>query len=114
VTTSVNAAITRMLGYSEEELVGKSMFTFSDPERKKVALEKFFERTYGKSERYKLQLRKKDGSGIWCLVSANPIVENHQFIGTVTVITDFTEYLKADIAKDKRIEELEKQLADRV
>ena len=114
VTTFVNAAITRMLGYSEEELIGKSMFTFSDPEWNKVAFEKFSERTYGKSERYKFQLRKKDGSRIWCLVSANPIVEDHQFIGTVTVITDFTEYMKTDIAKDKRIEELEKQLTDRV
>ena len=90
------------------------MFTFSDPEWNKVGFEKFSVRTYGKSERNTFQLRKKDGSGIWCLVSANPIVYDHQFIGTVTVITDFTEYMKTDIAKDKRIEELEKQLTDRV
>jgi large subunit ribosomal protein L3 len=39
------------------------------------------------------------------------IFEEGEFIGTVTVITDFSEYMKADLAKDERIQELEKLLA---
>ncbi len=38
-------------------------------------------------------------------------IEEGEFIGTVTVITDFSEYMKADLAKDERIQELEKLLA---
>lgn len=100
-----------MIGYSEEELIGKSMFTFSDPEWNKISFKKFSDRANGKSERYKFQLRHKNGSGIWCLISANPIFEEGEFIGTVTVITDFSEYMKAELAKDERIQELEKLLA---
>lgn len=111
ITTFVNSATTQMLGYTEDELIGKSMFNFSDAEWDKVSFKKFSDRKQGKPERYKLQLRKKDGSGIWCLISANPVFEDNQFIGTVTVITDFTVYMDADLAKDKRIEELERLLA---
>ena len=110
ITTFVNSAITEMLGYSEEELIGKSMFSFSDVEWNKISFNKFSDRKNGKSERYRLQLRKKDGSGIWCLISANPIFEHDEFIGTITVITDFTDYMEVEIAKDKRIEELERLL----
>ena len=111
VTTFINSAVTKMIGYSEEELIGKSMFTFSDPEWNKISFKKFSDRANGKSERYKFQLRHKNGSGIWCLISANPIFEEGEFIGTVTVITDFSEYMKADLAKDERIQELERLLA---
>jgi len=111
VTTFINSAVTKLIGYSEEELIGKSMFTFSDPEWNKVSFKKFSDRANGKSERYKFQLRNKNGSGIWCLISTNPIFEEGEFIGTVTVITDFSEYMKAELAKDERIQELEKLLA---
>ena len=113
VTTFVNSAIIKMLGYSEEELLGKSMFSFSDAEWNKVSFGKFSDRKNGASERYKLQLRKKDGSGLWCLVSANPIFEDGQFIGTVAVIVDFSQNMESEIAKDRRIEELEHLLADK-
>ena len=102
-----------MLGYSENELVGKSMFSFTDAEWNSVSFKKFSDRKNGRSESYKMQLRKKDGSGIWCLILANPIFEHGQFLGTVTVITDFSEHQDAISAKDKRIEELEALLSSR-
>ena len=113
VTTFVNSAITQMLDYTADELVGKSMFSFTDAEWNSVAFKKFSERKNGRSERYKMQLRRKDGSRIWCLILANPIFEHGQFLGTVTVITDFSEYQEALSAKDKRIEELEAILSSR-
>ena len=112
VTTYVNSATTKMLGYTEEELIGKSMFSFSDAEWNKLSFGKFSDRKNGASERYKLQLRKKDGSGLWCLVSANPVFEDGQFIGTVAVLIDFSEQMASEAAKDKRIEELERILAN--
>ena len=102
-----------MLDYTADELVGKSMFSFTDAEWNSVAFKKFSERKNGRSERYKMQLRRKDGSAIWCLILANPIFEHGQFLGTVTVITDFSEYQEALSAKDKRIEELEAILSSR-
>lgn len=113
VTTFVNSAITQMLDYTADELVGKSMFSFTDAEWNSVAFKKFSERKNGRSERYKMQLRRKDGSRIWCLILANPIFEHGQFLGTVAVITDFSEYQEALSAKDKRIEELEAILSSR-
>lgn len=111
VTTFVNSAITQMLGYNENELLGKSMFSFTDAEWNRVSFKKFSDRKIGRSESYKMQLRKKDGTGIWCLILANPIFEHGQFLGTVTVITDFSEHHDAMSAKDKRIRELEALLS---
>ena len=88
------------------------MFSFSDAEWNKLSFGKFSDRKNGASERYKLQLRKKDGSGLWCLVSANPVFEDGQFIGTVAVLIDFSEQMASEAAKDKRIEELERILAN--
>lgn len=102
-----------MLGYAEEELIGKSMFSFWDAEWNKASFGKFSDRKNGASERYKLQLRKKDGSGLWCLVSANPVFEDGQFIGTVAVLIDFSEQIEIEAVKDKRIKELERLLADK-
>ena len=111
ITTYVNAAVTEMIGYSEDELIGASMFSYSDDEWRAIAFKKFNDRTHGKSERHKFLIRRKDGYRFWALISANPQFENGEFIGTVAVISDFTKHMEELNIKDKRIDELEKLLS---
>ena len=112
ITTYVNASMIEILGYSEEEMLGNSLYSCMDDKWRKIAINKFSERSDGKSERHEFMFRHKDGSEIWCLVGANPIIENGEFIGAVAVLTDFTDRKKLEQKKLQKIQELENKIID--
>ncbi len=95
-----------MTGYSPEELIGqnaKEVFTpdgkfdevFEDEDRK---------RERGQAGVYEIQLRKKDGSLIWVLISGAPIVDTEgKTTGTLGIHYDITarKTLEQELAKAK-------------
>jgi len=56
--------------------------------------------------------KHKDGSEVWCLVGANPIIENDEFIGAVAVLTSINDRKKLEEQKSKKIAELENKIID--
>lgn len=89
----VNLSAAEMLGRNPEELTGKSLhhWFMSEAER-----EKFFENGFrlareGKAYAHELQMRRRDGSGVWALVSLTAIDPNEPQRGYVMVITDMTQ-----------------------
>jgi len=98
-TTFVNRRMADMLGYTPEEIEGKNLSFFIQekdiPDFEKEAAK----RRKGISGRYERMLRKKDGTFMWALVSATPIMDKkNRFIGSFAMFTDITERKNAEEA----------------
>ena len=89
--TFVNRAAAEMLGYAPEELLGQHWTKVTAPEhyaRVRAADER---RARGQSDRYELDLVRKDGQRITVSVMGSPRFEGGQFVGTLAVFEDVTE-----------------------
>jgi two-component system cell cycle sensor histidine kinase/response regulator CckA len=95
-TTFVNAKMAAMLGYSEEELLGRPLTEFSLNEDLALLQNQMEMRRKGQSTRYERRLRKKDGSVLWTFVSAAPMFEEGKFIGSLAMYTDISERKRAE------------------
>jgi len=106
-TTFVNARLAEMLGYTIEEMLGKSLFTFMDEAWRNTAMGddgngngRFPER----AEQHDLKFRRKDGSELWALISTNAILNDQgQYAGALAMVADITDR--------KRMEESLRRLA---
>ncbi|HEY9603255.1 MAG TPA: PAS domain S-box protein [Allocoleopsis sp.] len=98
-TTFTNNRMAQMLGYSVEELLGRSLFEFIDPDFQSLAQTYIERRRQGIHERHDFKFRRKDGSDLWAIVSATPIFDAcDRFVGVLRMITDITERKQAEEA----------------
>ncbi len=83
----------KMIGYTEEELVGKiAPELFLPKEFNEVLDIQQQKRSKGDASSYELQLIKKDGSRLWVIVSGAPIMdENGEVVGSLGIHYDITE-----------------------
>jgi PAS domain S-box-containing protein len=87
----VNQTFSRMLGYSHEELLGKSLAVFSPSEVFESFQEKTSSRMPGVSETYETILIHKNGERKVFSVSASPLFSSdNEYIGTIGVLIDIT------------------------
>lgn len=98
-TTFVNRRMTEMLGYAEEELLGRALYDFLSEAIRPEAETYFRRRQQGISERHDFRFRRKDGSELWAIVSTSPLVDDDgRFTGALGLITDITERKEAEEA----------------
>ena len=99
----------KMLGYTDEELIGKNASELLVPPEFLAVMERQqYERQQGNAGSYELQLIKKDGTRIWVLVSGVPILdENGEIVGSMGIHYDLTErkHLEQELAKAKYVAE---------
>jgi PAS domain S-box-containing protein len=92
----VNRQLAEMLGYQQEEMVGRSVFDFYFPdyvERKKEVLSR---RQQGLREQIEERLRRRDGSELWVRIAATPVFkDNGEFDGALAMVSDITEEKRA-------------------
>ena len=81
-----------MLGYTEDELVGRNAIELLLPNEYQTLMKQQDDiRIEGKQSVYEVQLRKKDGSLIWALISGAPIYDAQGNIsGSVGIHYDIT------------------------
>ncbi len=99
-TVFVNPRMAQMMGYSEKDMVGKSLFDFIDPDmvEKIRGILKGFNRLDMKGT-YEYAFPKKDGSHIDTTVSLSVIAdEQKQKIGILAVVSDISERKRAERA----------------
>jgi PAS domain S-box-containing protein len=96
-TTFANTRIAEMLGYSVEEMLGRSLFDFIHEESQAIAATYVERRRQGIHERHDFKFRRKDGSDLWTMVSATPIQDTtSQFVGVLRMITDISDRKRAE------------------
>ena len=97
--TFVNPAMAEMLGYREEELLGRPFYEFMAPEIRPRYLARIARRHTGESERYETELIRKDGERISISLSAVPLRDvQGMVIGSFGVISDLTEKKRSEKA----------------
>jgi len=110
-TSFVNQRMAAMLGYEVDELVGKPLFDFMDPEGAARTRENLERRRGGIEERYEFRCIRKDGSSLWLLVSANPVYDRAgEYAGSLALIADLSlqKAREAELVAEK--EALEQKL----
>ena len=99
LTTFVNRRMAVMLGRSPEDMIGKIVEDFMFPEELPAHRERMKNRAKGDMGKYEQRFRCKNGSEVWCLVSATPLInEDGSFNGSFAMFTDITERKQAEEA----------------
>jgi diguanylate cyclase (GGDEF)-like protein/PAS domain S-box-containing protein len=97
ITIFTNRKILQMLGYTPEEMKGKSFLEFTDTEGRSLIESKMQRRPPSSNGQYDFSFRRKDGTDLWTIMSISPIFdkpgERH---GVLLMITDITERKKAE------------------
>ncbi len=97
-TIMANAALSEILGYSEEEIMGRSIFDFvDDTGRKKI--EKYAALTQrGKGgHQYEVELIHKNKQRIYCLFSTEALSnERGEIIGSFAMVSDISQRKHAE------------------
>jgi two-component system, cell cycle sensor histidine kinase and response regulator CckA len=98
-TWLVNPKVTELLGYDEDELLGKSPFAFMEESELETAALHFERLRQGVSQQFDFPLRRKDGTTISTAISTSPLInEDGRYIGSLAMLTDLSERLGAEEA----------------
>ena len=106
--TFVNPAAEAMLGYEPGELIGQHWTAIIPPDQQPIVHAADERRRHGVSDRYELELVRKDGSRLPVLVSGSPRFENGRFTGTLAVFADISELkrLESQLIQSQKMEAL--------
>jgi len=74
-TTYVSDKLAGMLGYTDEEMLEKHLFSFLDENAVKIATQKLGERKKGKRDTFEAEFLHKTGKKIQTIISASPTVK---------------------------------------
>jgi PAS domain S-box-containing protein len=94
----VNDAYARMLGYTTEDLVGKTPVEMTVPEDYAILEQAYRQRTAGQTSTYQARLKRADGGTVPVLITGTPRWQNGQVKGVIASITDLTEHVKIENA----------------
>jgi PAS domain S-box-containing protein len=93
----VNNRMAEMLGYSVDEMVGRSALDFIGDASRDEADRRAERRRAGIGEQFDLNFRRKDGSDLWGIVSTTPVPgEDGQFGSALGMVTDITGRKRAE------------------
>jgi diguanylate cyclase (GGDEF)-like protein/PAS domain S-box-containing protein len=98
-TSYVNRQMAQMLGYTPEEMSGRSIYDFADKDAGEELRERFERERSTGSAQIEFCFRRKDGSELWTFISCN-VMRNPEgeFAGVLGMVTDITERKVAEQA----------------
>src|SRR4051794_39001062 len=86
-----------ILGYEQEELLGKHVLRSMDGDQQELAREAGKRRLSGVSELREMRLTRQDGSPVWVLVESSPLLDAEgEFSGSVAMVADITDRKRAE------------------
>jgi len=94
--TFTNPACDALLGYEPEELADEHWTMIVPPDERPIVEAADERRARGESDRYELDLLRKDGSKACVLVHGSPRFVDGELTGTLAVFTDITERKRAE------------------
>jgi PAS domain S-box-containing protein len=112
--TNINEQVTKILGYSRKELLGKD-FTKTDiltQSSKKTSYYNFLKRMKGENvPPYEVEVLTTNGEIIPAEINASPIYENKEIVGTLVILRDLRERYKSKKI-EKELNESEQKFRD--
>jgi PAS domain S-box-containing protein len=101
-TTYANPRLAEMLGYTIDELLGRSAFELVHPDNQVHSEEQWGRRRQGFKDRQEFLLLRRDGSPLWVASSATPFHDAEgRFAGAVTMLTDITDLKRAEAEREE-------------
>ncbi len=94
----VNPAYAKMLGYSPEELIGKTPYDLTFEEDHEILAAARSRRMINETNVYETRLKRADGSSLVALVTGVPLFQDGKLNGSIAVVTDLTERKLAEAA----------------
>lgn len=92
VTTYINNKMALILGYTTEEVMGRSMFDFMDEEGKILAENNLERRKAGISETHYFKWVKKNGETVLTQMSTSPMIgPKKRYLGCITYIKEISD-----------------------
>jgi PAS domain S-box-containing protein/putative nucleotidyltransferase with HDIG domain len=114
VLTYVNEYLAKMLGYSMDEMIGRSTLDFYfDEESSKAQKEIFAKRMTGMQDStpYEVTWRKKDGEKVYSILSPTPHFDaDGRYTGSFAIHTDITGRKQTEEALQRSYEQLRETL----
>ncbi|MBU0489581.1 MAG: PAS domain S-box protein [Bacteroidetes bacterium] len=105
-----SSVVEKMIGYTPEELVGKSPVQFIHPDDSQAVIEVISAGLKAKASTiYRYRILKRDGSYLWVETSSNPVVDQDtgEIHETVCVSRDITSIIETEnLRKEKEAAEL--------
>lgn len=106
VSTLVNPSMAKILGYSVDEMIGKSLFSFMDADQKKITTLNLEKRKKGISEERDAVFTHKNSHNVYLRIRGTPILDSEgNYEGTYAFLTDITQRTVAE----KKLRESEKK-----
>jgi len=97
-TIGVNKSLCKMLGYSKNEMLGKTPYDFVDDENYKIFQHQISISNNDKQRIYEIQLQKKDGKNIFALFSATTMLDHeNNFDGSFAFVRDISEQKRSQL-----------------
>jgi PAS domain S-box-containing protein len=119
ITTFVNPRMAEILGYTQDEMMGKSLFSFMDEDSASIAKHYFKFTRNGIAETHDFAFLKKNGNRIYASVATSPITDGQgNFVGALVCIADITERiglakeLASSLIKLKQIDRTRSEFVD--
>jgi two-component system, cell cycle sensor histidine kinase and response regulator CckA len=109
VTSFVNRQMAAMLGYTEAEMTGRSVFDFVDQAARPQLEQSLARRRAGLAEQHELRFRHRDGRVVWLLMSVTPLYgDGGDFAGALAMALDNTERraLEEGVRQAQKLESL--------
>ncbi|MEP5340850.1 MAG: PAS domain S-box protein [Algibacter sp.] len=106
----INQSFSRMCGYSEEDVLGKtSKELFLNEDNEEIIETKDLKRHDGESHSYEIKVKNKQGEDRHWLVSGAPNYNlNGEIVGSIGVHLDITGLKSLELQKEKLLSKLEK------
>ena len=96
-TSFVNPRMAEMLGYTPEEMIGESFYSFLALSCGPAMRDRLNNRDDGVREQYECEFVRKDGGSITALMIASPFTDNSgKFRGLIAGVMDITERKRAE------------------
>ena len=110
----VNNKMAEMLGYSREDIIGKSPRDFTDEEGKTVFEMNLKKRRQGINESHEFRFISKGGLPLWTLVNSKSLFDKDgKFIGSMNMLTDITKRKEAETKLRETLDNLESSVKER-
>jgi PAS domain S-box-containing protein len=96
--TSWSAGATRILGWSEPEMLGETLARIFPPDSNQLAQEMAAAVAFGRGGGAEGWRVRKDGSRLWASGEVAPIRDNDEIVGFVKILRDRTPHRAAELA----------------